>query len=130
MIKTNLSRLVSLRLRYIFIFFILSLIVLYPLLSPLFVRGIPWTYDGNLHQYRMAGFHAAVKEGQIPPRWSSLLSYGWGSPVLNFNWSLPYWMAEPFLFAGWSTTDAQKIVVASAIPFSYLSMFPVSNHWP
>ncbi|HEY4500642.1 MAG TPA: hypothetical protein VJH25_02495, partial [Candidatus Paceibacterota bacterium] len=49
--------------------------------------------------------------------------------MLNFNWSLPYWMAEPFLFAGWSTTDAQKIVVASAIPFSYLSMFAFLSIW-
>ncbi len=113
-----------------FLFFILSsILIIYPLLSPLFTTGIPWTYDGDLHQFRMAGFHSAIKDGQIPPRWSSMLSYGWGSPVFNFNWSLPYWLSEPFLFAGWSTTAAQKMVVASAIPLSYLTMFAFLALW-
>jgi hypothetical protein len=106
-----------------------SIIILVPLLSPFFPPGMVDTYDGYLHQFRMAAFHASLKEGIIPPRWSTQLAYGWGSPVLNFNWSLPYWLAEPLLFLNWTTTEAQKAVVMLSVLFLFFSMFLFLYVW-
>ena len=109
--------------------FAASIIILFPLLSPFFPAGMINTYDGYLHQFRMAAFHTSIKEGIIPPRWSSQLAYGWGSPVLNFNWSLPYWLAEPFLYLNWTITDAQKAVVMLSILLLFFTMFLFLYVW-
>ncbi len=106
-----------------------SIIILFPLLSPFFPSGMVDTYDGYLHQFRMAAFHTSVTEGIIPPRWSTQLAYGWGSPVLNFNWSLPYWLAEPFLFLNWTTTEAQKAVVLLSVLSLFFTMFLFLYVW-
>lgn len=111
------------------IFFVITIAVLTPLIAPFLKPGRAWTYDVDYHVYRMAAFHNAVLEGQIPPRWSSQLVYGWGSPLFSFNWSLPYWMGEPFLFAGFSLTDASKAVVILSVIFSYLCMFLFLREW-
>lgn len=102
---------------------LVSAVVLFPLIKPFLQSGRAWTYDVDSHQFRMAAFHQIIKEGNIPPRWSSQLNYGWGSPVFTFNWSLPYWMGEPFLFAGFSVTDASKAVTIVSIILSYIVMF-------
>lgn len=113
----------------ILFFIIISSVVLSPLIGPFFKPGRAWTYDVDYHAYRMAAFHNALKDGDFPPRWSSQLVYGWGSPMFSFNWSLPYWMGEPFLFAGWSITDSSKAVVILTVVLSYLLMFFFLREW-
>lgn len=111
------------------LFLAISTAALIPLISPFLKPGRAWTYDVDYHAFRMAAFHNAVLEGEIPPRWSSQLVYGWGSPLFSYNWSLPYWVAEPFLFAGWSITDSSKAVVILSVALSYLVMFFFLKEW-
>ena len=111
------------------LFIVISSVILSPLIAPFFKPGRAWTYDVDIHAFRMAAFHNALKDGNIPPRWSSQLVYGWGSPLFSFNWSLPYWMGEPFLFAGWSVTDASKAVIILSVVLSYLFMFFFLREW-
>lgn len=108
---------------------ILCLAIVFPLILPFFTPGMIDTFDGYLHQYRIAAFHTSVLQGVIPPRWSSFLAYGWGTPVFSFNWSLPYWMAEPFLFVGFSLSDAHKAVIISSVILLYASSFYLYFTW-
>lgn len=108
---------------------VLSVLILAPLILPFTKSGKAWTYDLDVHAFRMAAFHQAVTEGNIPPKWSTQLVYGWGSPVFLFNWTLPYWMGEPFLFAGWSVVDAQKAVIIISVIFSYVAMGAFLWYW-
>src|SRR3989344_6046072 len=111
------------------LFIVISVVILAPLILPFTKPGKAWTYDLDVHAFRMAAFHQAVLEGNIPPKWSTQLVYGWGSPVFLFNWTLPYWMGEPFLFAGWSVVDAQKAVIIISVIFSYIAMFVFLWYW-
>jgi hypothetical protein len=111
------------------VFLIVSVLTISVLLAPFLKPGRAWTYDTDNHQFRIVAFHEAVKHGELPPGWTSQLVYGWGSPVFLFNWTLPYWMAEPFLFAGSSITDASKGVVVASIIFSFLSIFGLLFSW-
>lgn len=108
---------------------VLCLAIVFPLILPFFAPGMIDTFDGYLHQYRIAAFHTSVLQGVIPPRWSSFLVYGWGTPIFSFNWSLPYWMAEPFLFAGFSLSGAHKAVIMSSVILLYASTFYLYFIW-
>ncbi len=110
-------------------FIFLTLLILAPLVWLLQFRGTVKTYDSYPHLFRMAAFHRAILDGQIPPRWSSQLAYGFGSPVFHYNWSLPYWMAEPFLFAGLTVTQTLNIVIALITVFSFGTMFAFLMVW-
>ena len=70
------------------LFIVISVVILAPLILPFTKPGKAWTYDLDVHAFRMAAFHQAVLEGNIPPKWSTQLVYGWGSPVFLFNWTL------------------------------------------
>jgi hypothetical protein len=72
--------------------------------------------------FRIAAFHHALIDGDLLPGWAGFLSYGWGSPVFLFNWSLPYWLAQPPVFLGASIVDALKIVEGGALVGSFVTM--------
>jgi hypothetical protein len=99
--------------------------LIWPWVSP----GTIDTFDANLHLFRLAAFHESILQGVIPPRWSSSLAYGWGSPVLHFNWSLPYWMAEPLLFLGLPLTHAYSAVVIISIVGIFISTYMLCRFW-
>ncbi len=108
---------------------IISLVFLIPILMPLFPEGFPASYDSESHLIRMSVFHEAISDFQIPPRWSTRLAGGFGSPVLMFNWSLPYYLAEPFLFLGLTLTASYKIVLGLGLVLSFLSMYWFIKAW-
>lgn len=64
----------------------ISLLVLKLLLT----KRLTYTDDGKLHAARIANYYLAIKQGQLPPRWAPNLDSGYGSPVLNFTYPLPY----------------------------------------
>ncbi len=63
------------------------------LLMPLFSQKLLYTDDAELHAARVASYYLAVKQSQIPPRWAPNLNSGYGYPVLNFTYPLPYLMS-------------------------------------
>ncbi len=58
------------------------------------------TQDGTLHLERIAEFAAAIKDGQIIPRWAGDSSFGFGSPALMYYGQLPYFISVVLLRAG------------------------------
>jgi hypothetical protein len=60
-----------------------------------------------------------LTEHQIIPTWSTHLAYGFGSPVLLFNYAFPYYLAS--LFISWGATLLQSFQIVTAL--SYIGMF-------
>ncbi len=98
---------------------ILAIGILSPLLLPLLQPGTPFEFDMRLHLERIAAFYRALQEGFVPPSWSTYLAWGYGSPVLIFNWSLPYYFASAFIAAGSTLVDSYKWITA----LSYIAAF-------
>ncbi|HJX59022.1 hypothetical protein A2V61_04385 [Candidatus Woesebacteria bacterium RBG_19FT_COMBO_47_8] len=65
----------------------------------------------------------AVKMFQIPPRFVPDLSFGFGYPLFNFVYPLPFYIGEIFHLFGFSLVDAAKLVFGLSIPFSMYFMY-------
>lgn len=68
----------------------LLLVLTLAVLIPLFTKQLLYTDDGELHAARIANYYLAFKQGQILPRLAPNLDSGYGSPVFNFVYPLPY----------------------------------------
>lgn len=98
------------------------------LISPFFPHGIIKTFDGPEHLFRIAAIHQSLIDGDFPASWASHLAYGFGTPVFLFNWTLPYYLAQPFL-VHFSVIDSLKIVEASAVVASFFTMLLLLRKW-
>lgn len=67
----------------------LGCLMAFPLLAP----GFYTSHDGELHLGRIPAYAHELFSGQFPVRWSSSLSYHYGSPIFSFVYPLPYWFA-------------------------------------
>ncbi len=74
-------------------FYLIILAISLFLLKDLFQPGFPDTHDGHNHLARLANLWLTVRSGQIPPRFAPNLDHGFGYPVFNFNYYLPFFMA-------------------------------------
>ncbi len=109
--------------------FWLILISLLPLL-PLFHDGIPLTHDGRIHIARIANFYASLIEGNIVPRWASNLNWGYGSPILEFVYPLPSYVASLFHWFGASLSMSVKMIFGLSYIASILAMYIwVKEQW-
>jgi len=67
-------------------------IIFWALFSLLFKANYWQSHDGDFHLQRGFAAIEALKLGQFPLRWSSLLNYGCGLPVFNFFYPLMYYL--------------------------------------
>ena len=68
----------------------LLIILTFLILKPLLSSRLLYSDDAELHAARVANYYLAVKQGQILPRWAPNLDSGYGLPVFNFTYPLPY----------------------------------------
>lgn len=73
---------------FLLIFFLLPLT--WPLLSTGFIR----TDDGGQMVSRLYAFHQTLKTGQFPVRFLEAINHGYGYPVLDFLYPLPFYFGE------------------------------------
>lgn len=106
--------------RYYFFIVVLSL---FPFIitfsNPLF----PHTHDGTVHLARIAAYFKALQDGQIPVRWAGDLNYGYGMPLFNFIYPLPYWISSVLLFIGFGLITTFKLILLLSYLFSGVFMF-------
>jgi len=69
--------------------FLLLLLALQPLLH----GHLPWQGDGLLHFVRLAQLERAVRFGDLFPRWTADLGYGYGFPLFNFYAPFSYYVS-------------------------------------
>ncbi len=57
---------------------------------PLFQDAILVSDDYEHHAARLGNYYLAIQQGQIMPRWAPNLNGGFGYPVFNFTYHVPY----------------------------------------
>lgn len=97
-------------------FFIILLIVFFSvgISWPLLHFGLPPSHDGEVHIIRAYQFDKTLRDGDWYPRWQSDVNNGYGSPLLNYSYPLPYYAISLFHFLGFSFIDGFKLAIASA----------------
>lgn len=105
-------------LSYIFI----SILGLFAIAS-LFHPGFPIVHDGDVHLLRLTNFYQSLQEGHLIPRWAANVNYGYGQPVFEFFYPLPYYIASLLHFIGISFADSLKIILAVSLIGSGCAMF-------
>lgn len=112
----KLEKLIS---RYLlFIILIFSI----PATWALFVKGYFGASD-DMHIAWLYELDRVIKLGQIPPRFVPDLSFGFGYPLFNFVFPLPFYIGEIFHFLGLTLVDSVKAVLFISIPISGIFMY-------
>jgi len=104
-------------------FSVLILVFCLPIFWFLFQPGFPITDDGTWMVVRLASFHQTLKTGQFPVRFLETLNHGYGYPVLNFLYPLPFYLGEIIHLLGFSFVNSVKILFGLSFLFSGLGMF-------
>ena len=77
-------------------------ILLLPILLPLWSKTILGSADNLAHLFRVVNLAHALSQGYIWPRWAALEAHGYGAPIFNFNYMLPYY----FVWLLWQMTGS------------------------
>lgn len=108
-----------------FLFFcgiLLSIIVI----SPFFHKGYFPTHDGEWAVVRAGEMFREIRDQQFPPRYSSVLNFGYGYPLFNFAYPFPYYLATVFHLFKLGFVDSIKIIFAGSMIISFAGMFFLS----
>lgn len=110
------------------------LLLLVPVLLPLFRSGFFLSDDGEWMIIRFSAFYEALRDGQFPVRLLQRLNQGYGYPVANFLYPGFMYLGVPIHVIGFSFTDTIKIlfglsVVGSAL-FTYLWLRRIFSTFP
>lgn len=105
----------------------LTLLLLIPAIWALFVPG----YGGLSDDMHVAWIHQMARTlftGQFPPRYVPDLSFGFGYPLFNFVFPLPFYLGSLFYSFGLALTDSLKMVFGFSLVASFLSMYFLLKH--
>ncbi len=116
------------KVRSFFIAGVVSLFLLsIPLILPFFEKGYFTTHDGEWAVVRLADMYREVKDGQIPPRFSGNLNTGYGYPLFQYAYPLPYYVGLPLYLSHIGLVNSVKLLFASTVFLSGISMFFLSR---
>ncbi len=77
----------------------------------------------DLHVAWLFEMDKIIKMGQIPPRFVPDLSFGFGYPLFNFVFPLPFYLGEIFHLISFSLVDSIKIVFGISLIGSGIAMY-------
>ena len=109
--------------RYYFLILILSCL---PFIGIFLTSLLPHTHDGLVHLARIAAYFKALQDGQFPVRWAGDLNYGYGMPLFNFMYQMPYIISSFVVFLGVGLVNAFKITLVLSFLLSGIFMFGFS----
>lgn len=100
-------------------------IILIPLFSflALFLKPGYFGVSDDIHIAWLHQMDQVVRSSKLPPRYVPDLSYGFGYPLFNFVFPLPFYLGESFHLLSFSLVDSMKIVFALSLFLSFLSMY-------
>jgi hypothetical protein len=105
---------------------ILILLVI-PAVLALFKPGFFGASD-DMHIAWLQQMDQAISQGQIPPRYVSDLSFGFGYPLFNFIFPLPYYLGEIFHLTGMTFVYSIKAVFIISIIASAFTMYLLARY--
>lgn len=91
------------------LYLLIILLSVFPLANMFLTPDLPHTSDGMMHLARFAAYYKEFVGGQFPVRWASQFNYGYGTPLFNFFYPLPYFLAVPLFASGLSLINVLKI---------------------
>lgn len=103
-------------------FYFLIVILSIPAVWALFVPGFYGASD-DVHIAWLHQMDKVLSLGQIPPRFVPDLQFGFGYPLFNFVFPLPFYVAEIFHFFGFSFVDSIKALFFITVPVSGIFMY-------
>ena len=103
-------------------------LLIIPAVWALFVPGFYGASD-DIHIAWLFEMHKIIMAGQIPPRFVPDLSFGFGYPLFNFVFPLPFYIAEIFHALGFSLVDSIKFLFFLTIPLSGIFMYFLLNQF-
>ncbi len=109
--------------KIIAVVFVISLPIIFPYLKP----GYFPTHDGEWAVVRLSDMFRELRDFQIPPRYSGDLNFGYGYPLFNFVYPLPYYLGLVIHFFGLSFVDSIKSLFFLSVPLSAFFMFLASK---
>jgi len=107
---------------------LIILLLSIPAILALLVPGFYGASD-DLHIAWLQQMDKVIREGQIPPRFVPDLSYGFGYPLFNFVFPLPFYIAEVFHLLGFSLVDSIKILFGLSLPLSGYFMYKLLKEY-
>lgn len=110
------------------IWIILSLVIIIPVIRPLFTSYIPGTADGLAHKFRLVAFDREIRDGNLRPRWLNSQNLGYGSPIFLYNYLLPYYSIDFIYRFGLTVNLSTQIYEAVTLILSFIFMYLLANH--
>jgi len=104
-------------------FFLIILFSLVPLSSIFVTENLIHTHDGLVQLPRLAAYFKALSDGHFPVRWAGYLNYGYGLPLFNFIYHVPYLAGSAFLVIGFSLVNSFKLSLALGFILSGVFMY-------
>jgi hypothetical protein len=101
---------------------LLIILLSIPATIALFKPGFYGASD-EMHIAWLQQMDQVIRDGQIPPRYVSDLSFGFGYPLFNFISPLPYYVGEIFHLLGLSFVDSIKAIFIVSILGSAVAMY-------
>jgi len=104
-------------------FLLILIAVSIPVILPYFHDGFFPTHDGEWAVVRLSDMYREVKDGQIPPRFSGNLNFGYGYPLFQYAYPLPYYLGLPPFLLHFGLVNSIKLLFALSVPLSGVAMF-------
>lgn len=91
--------------------------------KPYFKTGFFPTHDGEWAVIRTAEMKRELKDLQIPPRFAGYLNHGYGYPLFNFTYPMPFYITASLNLARVGLVDSVKIVFVLSVFLSAVFMY-------
>ena len=114
--------------------FLIILLLCVPVILPYFNSGYFPTHDGEWAVVRLGDMFRTLRDMQFPPRYSGALNFGYGYPLFNFAYPMPYYIGVIFnLFLHSFILSIKLLFILSVLlssVFMYLASSKLwSNKW-
>lgn len=106
---------------YFAIFLVIAACV--PAIIPYFHPGYFPTHDGEWAVVRLTDMFRTLRDFQFPARYSGNLNFGYGYPLFNFTYPLPYYLGVIFHLLGFGFVNTVKILFAGSAVFQLFLCF-------
>ena len=110
-------------------FVLIGLIFCLPIIIPYIKSGYFPSHDGEWAVVRAGEMFREIRDLQFPPRYSSVLNFGYGYPLFNFAYPFPYYLATVFHMLHIGFTDSIKLIFAASVMGSFMGMFYLSLYF-
>jgi len=106
-----------------------SFIISIPLLLPYFHTGYFPTHDGEWAVVRLGDMYREIKDLQFPARYSGNLNFGYGYPLFEFAYPLPYYLGFVIHLFHIDFVNSMKLLFALTVPFSFMGMYLLAHRF-